>query len=93
MKLAMASAVLLVSGASFISAVPTDSSRAEDIPPTAFAPQPQSDQPTSRAAPSRGASATAQQTGSASDAQVAVPLAQRVAPVMSNQPVSGAASK
>jgi len=92
MKLAMASAALLVSGASFISAVPTDS-RAQDIPPSAFAPQPQSDQPSSRAAPSRGASATAQQTGSASDAQVAVPLAQRVAPIMSNQPVSGAASK
>jgi len=92
MKLAMASAALLVSGASFISAVPNDS-RAQDIPPSAFAPQPQSDQPSSRAAPSRGASATAQQTGSASDAQVAVPLAQRVAPIMSNQPVSGAASK
>jgi len=92
MKTPTAIALLLIGGASFISAVPTDS-RAQDTPPSAFAPQPQSDQPSSRAASSRGASATAQQTGSASDAQAAVPLAQRVAPIVSDQPVSGAANK
>jgi len=92
MKLAMATTALMIGSASLVAAVPTDS-RAQDVPPSAFAPQSQSDQPSGRTAPSRGARVTAQQTGSASGEQAAVPLAQRVDPIVSNQPISGAANK
>ncbi|MEA2947081.1 MAG: hypothetical protein QOI40_2411 [Alphaproteobacteria bacterium] len=94
MKLAMATTALMIGSASLIAAVPTGS-RAQDVPPSAFAPQSQSqsDQPSGRAAPSRGARVTAQQTGSASGEQAVVPLAQRVDPIVSNQPISGAANK
>jgi hypothetical protein len=89
MKLGMATlALILIGGAPLIS-----DSRAQDTPPSAFAPQSQADKPSARTAPSRGAQFTVQQTGSAGGAQAAVPLAQRVDPITSNQPISGASNK
>jgi hypothetical protein len=92
MKPGMAIAALLLIGVAPFTAA-TTASRAEDIPPSAFAPQSQSDQPNGRTAPSRtGAQFTMQRTGSADGAQI-VPLAQRVDPIVNNQPISGAANK
>ena len=89
MKLGMATlALILMGGAPLIS-----DSRAQDTPPSAFAAPSQADQHSARTAPSRGARFIVQQTGSAGGAQAAVPLAQRVDPVMSNQPISGASNK
>ena len=62
-----------------------------DTPPSAFAPPPQSDQADVRNAPRpRGAQVTSQQTGSATDAQQVVPMAERVAPGAASQPVENA---
>jgi hypothetical protein len=91
MKFGMAVSAFMIGSAALIAA-PADS-RAGDIPPSAFATQSQPDQPSTRATPSRGAQVTAQQTGSAGGGETVVPLAQRVAPIMSNQPISGAANK
>jgi hypothetical protein len=92
MKLGTAIAALILIGAVPFTAA-TTVSRAEDVPPSAFAPQSQSDQPNGRTAPSRtDAQFTMQRTGSAGDAQI-VPLAQRVDPIVNNQPIGGAANK
>jgi hypothetical protein len=69
---------------------------AEDVPPSAAAPQTRSDQPDAPAptvSSRTEAQFTTQPTGSATDAQLVVPMAQRVDPVVSNQPAGGEASK
>ena len=69
---------------------------AQDVPPSAAAPQSQSDQPdvtpTSPQSDIPDAQFTTQHTGSASDAEF-VPLAQKVDLAASTQPVSSEASK
>ena len=68
--------------------------QAADTPPSAFAPAPQSDQPDVKKAPAiRGARFTSQQTGSAGGGQLVVPLAARVAPTATNQPIDNAPNK
>jgi hypothetical protein len=70
---------------------------AQDVPPSAAAPQSQSDQPevtpTSPQTEAPQAQFTTQQTGSASDTEQFAPLAQKVDPVASAQSVGGEASK
>ena len=67
---------------------------ADDIPPSAAAPQSRSDQPDTAMVSSRTeAQFTTQPTGSAADSQLVVPMAQKVDPVAGNQPAGSEASK
>jgi len=85
-------AALALAAASLIPA-PTHAQDA-DVPPSAFAPAPESNQADpQRASPSRGAEFAPQQTGSASGAEQVVPMAPRVAPTATKQPADNASNK